>query len=52
VIIAKAGRPVVRLVPFTRGAFKVGLLKDHLTGAPDFLEPLDEETPGLWEGGG
>jgi antitoxin (DNA-binding transcriptional repressor) of toxin-antitoxin stability system len=51
VIIARGDKPVVRLTPIPQGGFKIGLLKDQLSGpGPDFLEPLSEEDLGLWEG--
>ena len=51
VVIARGAKPVVRLVAIAQGKFQVGVLKGRLTGpGPDFLEPLDEATLGLWEG--
>ncbi len=53
VVIARGDKPVVRLVAVEQGAFKIGVLKDKKLGSgPDFLQPLDEEELGLWEGGG
>ncbi|OAN51119.1 prevent-host-death protein [Paramagnetospirillum marisnigri] len=53
IIIANGSRPVVRLVPVSQGKFKLGLLKDKLTGpGPDFLAPMDGDDLALWEGGG
>ncbi len=51
VVIARGSKPVVRLVPVTQGAFKVGLLKGKLGAGPDFFAPMDEGDLGLWEGG-
>ncbi len=51
IVIARGSKPVVRLVPVTRGAFKVGLLKGRLGPGPDFFEPMDEGGLALWEGG-
>ena len=52
VIIFNGRRPVVRLVPIAREKFKIGLLKDELTGpGPDFFEPMDDGDLDLWEGG-
>lgn len=51
VVIAKGNTPVVRLVPVTRGAFKIGILKGQLGEGPDFFEPMDEADLQLWEGG-
>lgn len=38
----------MRLVPVTRGAFSIGLLKDRLGTGPDVFEPMDDAdwTPG------
>jgi prevent-host-death family protein len=45
VVIAKAGRPVARLVPFVlAGALRrPGTAKGRITVAPDFDAPLSEE---------
>jgi len=52
VVIAKGGKPIVRLVPIPQGRFTIGLLADRLTGAtPDFLTPMPEDDLTLWEGG-
>ena len=51
VVIAKGSKPVVRLVPVVKGAFKVGLLKWKLGTGPDFFEPMEEDDLDLWEGG-
>jgi prevent-host-death family protein len=51
VIIARGSKPVVRLVPIARGAFKIGLLKGKLGTGPDFFEPTEESELDLWEGG-
>jgi prevent-host-death family protein len=51
VVIARGDKPVVRLVPIARGAFKVGLLEGKLGAGPDFFEPMDEGDLDLWEGG-
>ncbi len=51
VIIAKGKTPVARIVPITPARFTVGILKDSLKQpAPDFLEPLETDELGLWEG--
>ncbi|MBS9721612.1 type II toxin-antitoxin system prevent-host-death family antitoxin [Tianweitania sp. BSSL-BM11] len=51
VIIAKGKLPVVKIVPVAQGQFKLGVLKDQLTGTgPDFFEPMSEEELALWEG--
>ncbi|BAI76782.1 hypothetical protein AZL_f00220 (plasmid) [Azospirillum sp. B510] len=51
VVIAKGSRPVVRLVPVSRGAFTIGLLKDKLGSGPDFFEPMSDKELDGWEGG-
>lgn len=51
IVIAKGSKPVVRLVPITRGAFKIGLLKGKLGAGPDFFESMEEADLDLWEGG-
>ena len=47
VIIARAGRPVARLVPFQTSR-KLGLLAGKLTVPDDFDEPLPEEIVSAW----
>ena len=51
IVIAKGDKPVARLVPVTRGAFRLGLLKGQLGTGPDFFEPMEEDDLALWEGG-
>ena len=51
VVIAKGGRPVVRLVPVQRRPFQVGLLAGRLGTVPEFLAPMDATELDLWEGG-
>lgn len=51
VVIANAGKPVVRLVPVARGAFQIGVLQGRLGQVPDFLEPLATDELDVWEGG-
>lgn len=50
VIIAKGSRPMVRLVPIAKGAFKVGLLHGQLGAGPDFFEPMGAGDLDLWLG--
>ena len=52
VIIAKAGKPMARLVPIETQvrSKKLGLLKGKIKVADDFNAPLDEETLGSFEG--
>ena len=49
VIIARAGRPVARLVPFRRRV-KLGLLSGRLSVPDDFDDPLPEEVLESFEG--
>ena len=51
VVIARAGRPVARLVPYVRQAQprQLGIWKGKVRIAPDFDEP-DEELIKLFEG--
>ena len=51
IIIAKGGKPVVRLVPIVQGAFKFGVLKGKLGAGPDFFEPMQSNDLDRWEGG-
>lgn len=52
VVIAKGKQPMVKIVPFPRSRFKIGVLKDQIAGTgPDFFEPMDDEDLALWEGG-
>ena len=53
VIIAKAGKPMARLVPIEvpMKAKKLGLLKGKIKVAADFNAPLDDETLARFEGG-
>jgi prevent-host-death family protein len=51
IVIAKGSKPVVRLVPVTRGAFRIGLLEGQLGAGPDFFEAMDDADLELWEGG-
>ena len=50
VIIANAGRPVVKLVPLPRGEYKLGGLEGRLPPPPDeFFHPLSEDEFAEWE---
>lgn len=52
VVIAKGKNPVAKIVPLPQGRFKIGLLKNKLTGAgPDFFEPMEDEELARWESG-
>ncbi len=49
VVIARKGKPAVRLVPVPPAGFRFDTLA-HLVGAvPDFDEPMDEDELALWE---
>lgn len=52
VIIAKAGRPMARLVPISQPAKpkRLGLLKGKIKVPDDFNAPLDEEVLASFEG--
>ena len=52
VIIAKAGKPMARLVPIDLQprSKKLGLLKGKIKVGDDFNAPLDDETLGLFDG--
>jgi prevent-host-death family protein len=53
VVIAKGNKPVARLVAIPQGKFKIGLLREQVTGpAPDFLEPMPDDELAAWEGRG
>ena len=41
VIIARRGRPAVRLVPVTKKRFRFGSLAHLVKSVPDFDEPMD-----------
>ncbi len=50
VVIARQGKPAVKLVPVRASGFRFDTLA-HLVGTvPDFNEPTDENELGLWEG--
>lgn len=53
VIIAKAGRPMAKLVPLDgpiKRKIQYGLLKGKFEIPPDFDAPLPDEELALWEG--
>ena len=50
VIIAKGSKPVVRLVPIPNEGFKLGILKEELGSAPDFLSTMSDDDLDVWEG--
>ena len=51
VVIARRGRPAVRLVPIRNTGFEFDTLRHLVTEAPDFDEPMGEDELALWEGG-
>ena len=53
IVIAKAGRPVARLVPLAKASIrrKPGLLRGRVRVGRDFDEPLSPDLLALFEGG-
>jgi prevent-host-death family protein len=49
VIIARGDVPVVKLVPFKKKKFRMGIPELIGLPCPDFLEPMSEEELQLWE---
>jgi len=49
VVIARNGRPVVRLLP-VRPAFEFDRLKHLVSSVPDFEEKMPEAELALWDG--
>ena len=52
VVIARGGRPAVRLVPAAQASVRLGLLKGVVdpSSMPDFLEPMDGDELAAWDG--
>ena len=52
IVIAKAGRPLARLVPYARRTAPrpLGLLAGRVTVGPDFDDPLPEDIQAAFEG--
>jgi len=50
IVIAKAGRPVARLVPVAREKRRLGVWKGKVRMARDFDEPLSPEELTVWLG--
>lgn len=50
VVIARGGRPAVRLVPATETAVRLGALEGMVgvVSVPDFLEPMGEDELADW----
>ena len=51
VIIARNGKPAVKLVPVQPGSFRLGMMNGLIEDIPDFLEPLSQDELAAWEGG-
>lgn len=49
VVIARRGKPAVRLVPLQSSGFRFGTLAHLVSDVPDFDEPMDEHELALWE---
>ena len=49
VVIARNGKPAVRLVPVQPAGFRFGALAHLVDSVPDFEEPMAEEELALWE---
>ena len=52
VVIARNGKPAVRLVPVQSSGFQFGTLAHLVTAVPDFDEPMGDDELALWEGEG
>ncbi len=50
VVIARKGKPAVRLVPVKPGGFQFDALAHLVDAVPEFDEPMDENELALWEG--
>ena len=50
VVIARKGKPAVRLVPVKPGGFQFDTLANVVDTVPDFDEPMGEDELALWEG--
>lgn len=49
VIIARDGKPAVRLIPATlKRPFRIGIAAGEAGKVPDFLEPMSEDEMELW----
>ncbi len=49
VVIARNGKPAVKLVPLNASQFRFGALAHLTTTVPDFDDGLDEAELGMWE---
>ena len=50
VVIARKGKPAVRLVPVKPGGFQLDALAHLVDAVPEFDEPMDKNELALWEG--
>ena len=50
IVIARKGKPAVRLVPVESKGFEFGTLAHLVDKVPEFDEQIDEEELELWEG--
>ena len=50
VVIARNGKPAVRLVPVKPSTFQFDTLAHLVDAVPEFDEPIDEDELALWEG--
>ena len=50
VVIARKGKPAVRLVPVKPGGFQFDSLAHLVKSVPEFDELIDEDELALWEG--
>ena len=50
VIIARNGKPAVKLVPVQPGGFMLGMMSGLVENIPDFLEPMSQDELAAWEG--
>ena len=50
VVIARKGKPAVRLVPVKPGGFQFDTLASLVDTVPHFDGPMDVDDLGLWEG--
>ena len=50
VVIARKGKPAVRLVPVKPGGFQFDSLAHLVKSVPEFDEPINADELALWEG--
>jgi len=49
VIIARNGKPAVKLVPLNASKFRFGALAHLVNSVPDFEDTIDEDELSMWE---